>query len=106
MKLETPIPILRIFDEAKAKEFYFDFLGFRLDWEHRFEEGLPLYMQRSRKIAAFCICPGIMATAVPARPCESKRPGWKPFSENLRRSSIDTPGRPSKRHHGAVTTCR
>ena len=27
MKLETPIPILRIFDEAKAKEFYFDFLA-------------------------------------------------------------------------------
>ncbi len=48
MKLETPIPILRIFDEAKAKEFYFDFLGFRLDWEHRFEEGLPLYMQISK----------------------------------------------------------
>ncbi len=48
MKLETPIPILRIFDEAKAKEFYFDFLGFRLDWGHRFEEGLPLYMQISK----------------------------------------------------------
>lgn len=48
MKLETPIPILRIFDEAKAKEFYFDFLGFRLDREHRFEEGLPPYMQISK----------------------------------------------------------
>jgi catechol 2,3-dioxygenase-like lactoylglutathione lyase family enzyme len=42
------IPILRIFDEAKAKEFYIGFLGFRLDWEHRFEPGLPLYMQVSR----------------------------------------------------------
>jgi uncharacterized glyoxalase superfamily protein PhnB len=41
-------PILRIFDVAKAKEFYIDFLGFRVDWEHRFEEGLPLYMQISR----------------------------------------------------------
>jgi catechol 2,3-dioxygenase-like lactoylglutathione lyase family enzyme len=36
-------PILRIFDEAKAKEFYVDFLGFKVDWEHRFEETLPLY---------------------------------------------------------------
>ena len=45
MQLGTPIPILRIFDEAKAKEFYLDFLGFRLDWEHRFEAHLPLYMQ-------------------------------------------------------------
>ena len=41
-------PILRIFDEAKAKEFYLGFLGFTLDWEHRFEPGLPLYMQVSR----------------------------------------------------------
>lgn len=41
-------PILRIFDETKAREFYVDFLGFKVDWEHRFEEGLPLYMQISR----------------------------------------------------------
>jgi uncharacterized glyoxalase superfamily protein PhnB len=41
-------PILRIFDEAKAKEFYVDFLGFKVDWEHRFEKGLPLYMQVSK----------------------------------------------------------
>jgi catechol 2,3-dioxygenase-like lactoylglutathione lyase family enzyme len=41
-------PILRIFDEAKAKEFYVDFLGFKIDWEHRFEAGLPLYVQVSR----------------------------------------------------------
>ena len=32
-------PILRIFDEAKAKEFYVAFLGFKVDWEHRFEPG-------------------------------------------------------------------
>ncbi len=41
-------PILRIFDEAKAREFYVDFLGFRVDWEHRFEPALPLYLQVSR----------------------------------------------------------
>ena len=41
-------PILRIFDEAKAREFYLDFLGFKVDWEHRFEPGLPLYMQVSK----------------------------------------------------------
>ncbi|XEC96568.1 glyoxalase superfamily protein [Paenibacillus tarimensis] len=41
------IPILRIFDESKAKEFYLDFLGAKLDWEHRFESGMPLYMQIS-----------------------------------------------------------
>ncbi len=42
------VPILRSFDEGKAREFYVDFLGFAIDWEHRFEPGLPLYMQLSR----------------------------------------------------------
>lgn len=41
-------PILRIFDETKAREFYVDFLGFAVDWEHRFEPGTPLYMQVSK----------------------------------------------------------
>ena len=42
------IPILRIFDEAKAREFYLDFLGMKVDWEHRFEPDTPIYMQVSR----------------------------------------------------------
>src|SRR5262249_51571803 len=41
-------PILRIFDETNAWEFYVDFLGFTIDWEHRFEAGAPLYMQVSK----------------------------------------------------------
>lgn len=48
MKFGKTTPILRIFDESKAKEFYVDFLGFNVDWEHRFEDGLPLYMQVSK----------------------------------------------------------
>ena len=43
------VPILRIFDEAKAREFYVEFLGFKVDWEHRFEANTPLYMQISRE---------------------------------------------------------
>lgn len=42
-------PILRMFDVAKAREFYLDFLGFAVDFEHRFEPGLPLYMGISRE---------------------------------------------------------
>jgi catechol 2,3-dioxygenase-like lactoylglutathione lyase family enzyme len=42
------VPLLRVFDVAKTREFYVDFLGFRIDWEHRFEPGAPLYMQVSR----------------------------------------------------------
>lgn len=37
-------PILRIFDEAKAREFYCDFLGFGVVFEHRFAPGMPLYL--------------------------------------------------------------
>jgi uncharacterized glyoxalase superfamily protein PhnB len=48
MTFSRTTPILRIFDEAKAREFYVDFLGFNVDWEHRFEPGLPLYMQVSK----------------------------------------------------------
>jgi hypothetical protein len=48
MKVLETIPILRIFSVEKAKEFYIDFLGFKIDWEHRFDEKAPLYMQISR----------------------------------------------------------
>lgn len=47
-QLAGAIPILRIFDEAKAREFYIDYLGFTVDWEHRFEPEMPLYLQISR----------------------------------------------------------
>jgi catechol 2,3-dioxygenase-like lactoylglutathione lyase family enzyme len=50
MHLKSPIPILRAFDEAKAKEFYVGFLGFKMDWEHRFGDNYPLYMQVSRDL--------------------------------------------------------
>ena len=42
------IPLFRIFDLAKAKEFYVGFLGFVVDWEHRFDEDAPAYLQVSR----------------------------------------------------------
>ena len=45
MGFSAAVPVLRIFDEAKARAFYLDFLGFQVEWEHRFEEGAPLYMQ-------------------------------------------------------------
>ena len=48
MQLYPAIPILRIFSEDKAKEFYLEFLGFSLQWEHRFEANFPLYAQIKR----------------------------------------------------------
>ncbi len=42
------VPIFRIFDYQKAVEFYVDWLGFKIDWEHKFDENSPIYMQVSR----------------------------------------------------------
>ena len=48
MNLGSITPVLRLFDEESAKQFYIDFLGFQIDWEHRFEGNFPLYMQVSK----------------------------------------------------------
>ncbi len=45
---EPAVPIVRIFDVAKAHEFYLGFLGFAVDWEHRYGDNFPLYTQVSR----------------------------------------------------------
>jgi uncharacterized glyoxalase superfamily protein PhnB len=41
------IPVFRIFDLAKAKEFYCEFLGWKIDWTHTFGENFPVYLQVS-----------------------------------------------------------
>lgn len=48
MEVVQTIPLLRIFDVDKARDFYIGFLGFRIDWEHRFEGASPVYIQVSR----------------------------------------------------------
>ena len=48
----APTPILRSFDEKRTKRFYLEFLGFELVFEHRFEEGTPLYMGVRRDACA------------------------------------------------------
>ena len=42
------VPVFRIFSVDKAREFYLGFLGFKVDWEHRFAPDAPVYMQVSR----------------------------------------------------------
>ncbi|HEV7226043.1 MAG TPA: glyoxalase superfamily protein [Pirellulales bacterium] len=44
-EIRSSIPVLRMFDEAKAKAFYLDYLGFQIDWESRFSPTAPLYVQ-------------------------------------------------------------
>ena len=45
------VPILRITSAEDAFDYYIGVLGFTIDWEHRFEPGLPLYVQMSRSDA-------------------------------------------------------
>ncbi len=42
------VPVFRIFDYQKAIEFYVGWLGFKIDWEHRFDDNSPIYMQISK----------------------------------------------------------
>ncbi|MBE9466212.1 glyoxalase superfamily protein [Dyadobacter subterraneus] len=49
MKVNKVIPLIRIFDEAKAVEFYVNWLGFTIDWTHQFETNFPLYIQVSKE---------------------------------------------------------
>lgn len=46
--LSRVTPILRFFDEAHTRAFYVDYLGFTIDWEHRFDDNFPLYLRVSR----------------------------------------------------------
>jgi predicted enzyme related to lactoylglutathione lyase len=48
ISFEAAIPMLRVFDEALARDFYVDHLGFSWDWESRFDTSSPLYCQVSR----------------------------------------------------------
>jgi hypothetical protein len=61
VKLGRITPILRIFDEVKAREFYVGFPGFAVAWEHRFGGNSPLYLQLSRDGPAEAARPGSVA---------------------------------------------
>ena len=103
------VPILRIFDVTKAKDFYVGFLGFAVDWEHRFDPAAPLYMQVSRGGCALHLsehhgdaCPGstvfLRVTGLDAyhREITAKgygylRPGIEPTFHNSRGMEVIDP---------------
>ncbi len=41
------VPTFRISNYAEAMKFYVDLLGFKIEWEHRFSETEPVYMEVS-----------------------------------------------------------
>ena len=97
-ELQQAIPMLRSFDEARTKDFYVGFLGFRIDWENRLEPGSPLYMQVSRGGVRFHISehhgdgtPGaavfILITGLAAYHAEISAKGYR----YMRPGIVDTP---------------
>jgi hypothetical protein len=48
IEFQSVIPIFRVFDINKAAEFYLEYLGFKVNWDHRFDDNAPLYQQVSR----------------------------------------------------------
>jgi catechol 2,3-dioxygenase-like lactoylglutathione lyase family enzyme len=93
MKLQPAVPVFRIFDAAMAKNFYVDWLGFKIDWEHQFDATAPRYFQISRGAAVLHLsehfgdcCPGAktlidvddiagLHQEVHSRPNPNMRPG-------------------------------
>src|SRR5688572_18258839 len=51
--MQQVVPAFRITDYARSKAFFVDGLGFRVDWEHRFEPGFPVFVKVSRDGLAF-----------------------------------------------------
>lgn len=48
MPIQRVVPALRITDYARSKAFYVERLGFRVEWEHRFEPHFPVFMAVAR----------------------------------------------------------
>jgi catechol 2,3-dioxygenase-like lactoylglutathione lyase family enzyme len=47
-QVQRVVPTFRMFSVEKAREFYVDFLGFKIDGEHRFTPDAPLFMEISK----------------------------------------------------------
>jgi catechol 2,3-dioxygenase-like lactoylglutathione lyase family enzyme len=48
-QVQRVVPTFRMFSVEKAREFYVDFLGFKIDGEHRFAPDAPLFMEISKQ---------------------------------------------------------
>ena len=51
--MQRVMPTLRMTSYTRSKAFYVEGLGFQIDWEHRFEQHFPVFMQVSRDGMAF-----------------------------------------------------
>lgn len=111
MHVRPPIPILHSFDEARARAFYIDFLGFEVCFEDRFDADAPLYMGVKRDQCILHLsehhgdaCPGSAlrieiadvagyCAELNARKYQNARPGFQDQPWGYRDMCIDDPAR-------------
>lgn len=109
MPLGTVTPLLRMFDLDQARAFYIDYLGFTVDWEHRYAPGMPLYQQVSRGTCVLHLtghhgdcCPGAalrvavgdldaLHAELAAKPYAYARPGIEHTPWDSREMSVKDP---------------
>lgn len=81
------IPILRTFPGPEASRFYCEYLGFTVDWEHRFEEGMPLYRQISKDKAVLHLTEH-HGDATPGSAVRIQIPDVRDLQHRLKESSL------------------
>ncbi len=91
--IQPAIPVVRTFSEEKAREFDCDWPGFRVDWEHRFAPGMPLYQQISCSKRC-CISASITAMRRRDRRASS---GWS-VSRSITANCMPSATRHASRH--------
>jgi hypothetical protein len=103
--MNAPIPVLRIFDETKAKEHYVSYLGFKVDWEHRHDSDFPIYMQVSRGKCILHLSEHF-GDGSPGMTLRIETPDLESFSSELRGKSYKyaKPGPPKKQPSGFKET--
>ena len=80
MLFERAVPVLRIFDQAKAEEFYLDYLGFTTDWEHRFAPDFPsitVMAHRAVSCSSRCVISEHSTPKSLLAITDSRSPGWR-----------------------------
>lgn len=99
--MKPPVPVLRSFDEKKAKEFYVDFLGFEVVFEHRFGDNFPLYMEVKRGECILHISEH-HGDACPGSTVRIHTPGLEAYVDGLRAKDYrnNKPGKPQKQPWG------
>lgn len=102
-EFQAIIPVLRIFDDAKAREFYVDFLGFEVIFEHRYQEDFPLYMEVKRGAVAFHLS-AHHGDGAPGMNLLVRVPGVKAYQEELlaKQYGFARPGPPEDSGHGTL----